>query len=479
MVIKLLILHHIFTNYGHLMFLNSTHKFFTLLGALFLCSSATYAQDSLKVVRQKAYIPRHTANSNKTMFRKFEFKMDSLILRQREWQYRESDLLANPYYFALMGGPTLNTAAIRNKMGYTPFNAESTTARKKSSLISSQYVYDIVNATDNYLIDSYAETPWLVRFNEVKEGTMNVEQEIKEGVHSETTLTERFTDELNETTLDILPNDDLDIIVRKPNFWTIKTNFSFQFTQNYVSDNWYKGGESHNSLLASMLLDMNYDNKRRLTFDNRLEMKLGFQTSHDDQKHKFKTNSDLLRLTNKLGYCAVHDWYYTLMLQSWTQFYKGYKPNDPKIYSDFMAPFVSLLSLGMDYKKTSKNKKFNITATISPIALKFQFVKFSDLVTSFGHEPGHKVKWEYGSNITVTHSWNIWKNISWAGRFYFFSDYSKAQIEWENTFNFTINKYLSTRLFLYPRFDDAVARKEGMSYFQFNELLSLGLNFNF
>lgn len=459
--------------------LNSKYKIFTVLGILFVLSSATYAQDSLKVVRQKVSTPRLTAHPSKTLLRQFEFKMDSLILCQREWMYRDSDLLANPYYFALMGGPTLYTAAIRNKMGYTAFHAGFPAERKKSSLISSQYIYDIVEATDNYLVGSYAETPWLVRFNEEKVGTMNVEKEIKESVHSETTLTDRFSDELNKVTLDILPNDDLGIIVRKPNFWTIKTNFSFQFTQNYVSDNWYKGGESHNSLLASMLMDLNYDNKRRLTFDNRLEMKLGFQTSHDDQKHKFKTNSDLLRLTNKLGYCAVHDWYYTLMLQSWTQFYKGYKPNDPKIYSDFMAPFVSLLSLGMDYKKTSKNNKFNITATISPIALKFQFVKFSDLVTSFGHDPGHKVKWEYGSNITVNYAWNIWKNISWAGRFYFFSDYSKAQIEWENTFNFTINKYLSTRLFLYPRFDDAVARKEDMSYFQFNELLSLGLNFNF
>ena len=42
-----------------------------------------------------------------------------------------------------------------------------------------------------------------------------------------------------------------------------------------------------------------------------------------------------------------------------------------------------------------------------------------------------------------------------------------------------INKYLKGSLFLYPRFDDSRARQEGETYFQFNELLSLGLDFTF
>ena len=294
------------------------------------------------------------------------------------------------------------------------------------------------------------------------------------------TLTQRYGDSKQEqANVNIPMEEDLGIVVRRPNFWTFKTNFSLQFTQNYVSDNWYKGGESHNALLAATVIEANYNNQRRLTFDNKLEMKLGFQTSHNDEKHKYKTNSDLLRLTNKLGYRAVKHWYYTAMLQSWTQFFKGYKANDERVYSDFMSPFESLLSLGMDYQQTTRNNRFKINATLSPLALKLKYVDRSSLVTSFGLDEGKHAKWEYGSNITMNYNWNIVKNISWSGRIYFFTDYSSTQIEWENTFNLAINRYLSTKLFLYPRFDDSRTRKSDQSNFEFYELLSLGLNLNF
>ena len=187
-----------------------------------------------------------------------------------------------------------------------------------------------------------------------------------------------------------------------------------QFTQNYVSDNWYKGGESNNALLATVTIDANFNNKKKISWDNKLEMRLGFQTSRDDSEHKFRTNTDLLRLTNKLGVQAFKNWYYTIMLQSWSQFYKGYKANDPKVYSDFMSPFESLLSIGMDYKLSKKN--FNISAAISPLALKFKYVDRKELSPSFGVNAGSHTKWERGSNITVNSRWNICKQVSWVSR---------------------------------------------------------------
>ena len=95
--------------------------------------------------------------------------------------------------------------------------------------------------------------------------------------------------------------------------------------QNYVSDNWYKGGESNHSMLSSLLFQVNYDNKTKLTFNNKLEMRLGFQSTRGDTYHKYLTNSDLLRLTNQLGLKASKHWSYSVMLQSWTQFCRSYK----------------------------------------------------------------------------------------------------------------------------------------------------------
>ena len=271
---------------------------------------------------------------------------------------------------------------------------------------------------------------------------------------------------------------DADIVIKKPNFWTLKSNVSLQFTQYHVSENWYKGGEKNYTMLANAVFEANFDNKRKLQFDNKLEMKLGFQTSESDEEHKFKTTADQIRLTNQLGLKAIKNWSYTLSLQSWTQFYQGYKKNDTKVYSDFMSPFESLLSLGMTYKVNLK--RFTATASINPIAVHLKYVDRPSLITSMGLDEGKHSKWEYGSNITATFKWDVIKNISWEARIYWFSDYKNTLIEWENTFNFKVNRFLSAKVFLYPRFDDSVERKEPEdSFFQFNEIFSLGLDFNF
>ena len=257
----------------------------------------------------------------------------------------------------------------------------------------------------------------------------------------------------------------------KPDFWTLKvTDFSLQFMQSYISSNWHKGGESSNTLQASLTAEANYNNKQRLTFDNKLEMKLGFQRSRGDDLHRFKTNSDQLRLTNKLGVRATTRWYYTFLLQSWTQFHPSYKSNDPKVYSDFMSPFESVFSIGMEYKLSLS--KFNLSATLAPLACDFKYVDRLALSTSFGLKEGRHSKFEYGSNVTVNYTWNVFKNVSWTGRFYWYTDYSRTLMEWENTVNFTINRFLSG-------FDDSVSPNADGSYFQFLEQLSLGLSVSF
>lgn len=405
----------------------------------------------------------------------YSAKLDSLMASFRQYRYEASDTLANPFYASVFGSPSLYGSTISRTMSVPDAGSV------EPQLESSRHIYELTEQSDYYLLQTYASYPWLVEHEEASQGTVDVDSQIREGAKPDVTLTERFAE---KESVDVAPpalpeGEDVEIVVRKPNFWDFKSNISFQFTQNYISDNWYKGGESHVSLLASTVLEANYNNQRKLTFDNKLEMKIGFQTSQNDEEHKYKTNSDLIRLTNKLGLKAIKDWNYAAMLQSWTQFYHGYKSNDPKVYSDFMSPFESLLSLGMDYKKTTKNKKFTISATLSPLALKLTYVDRPSLVTTFGVDEGHHAKWDYGSNITVNYTWTVMKNVSWTGRIYWFTDYSKTQLEWENTFNLTINKYLSAKLFLYPRFDDSTTREEGESYFQFNELLSLGLNLDF
>lgn len=399
-------------------------------------------------------------------------KIDSV--QQSIYSYCKNDSTLSPYYISLIGLPAPYNAPLQRL--FLPNNLAQPLNNKQPI---SGGITHMLTLADVYLTEACITQPQLA-VDIPKATAQNIHNEKDDApITPELTLADKQTTDAATNWLPSLNEDDLGIVVRKPNFWTFKTNFSLQFTQNYVSDNWYKGGESHNALLASTIIEANFNNQRKLTFDNKLEMKLGFQTSHNDEEHKYKTNSDLIRLTNKLGLRAVKHWYYTIMLQSWTQFYKGYKSNDRKVYSDFMSPFESLLSVGMDYQQNSRNNKFRINATLSPLALKLKYVARPSLITSFGLTEPHHSKWEYGSNVTINYTWNIVRNISWTGRIYYFTDYSSTQLEWENTFNLSINRYLSARVFLYPRYDDSRTRNNNQSDFEFNELLSLGLNINF
>ena len=270
-----------------------------------------------------------------------------------------------------------------------------------------------------------------------------------------------------------------DVVLKRPNFWTFGGDGNIQLLQNYVSENWYKGGESNYSMVANLTLTANYDNKSRVKFENKLEMKLGFQTSRDDTLHRFKTNNDLIRYTGKLGLQARNRWYYTIQLVANTQFARGLKSNDEKTYSDFMSPFNLSVGLGMDYKLDTKNKRLTGSVNLSAIAFNFVYVDRKDLASSYGVIGDHHTGEDFGSQVTVDLTWNITDQIKWKSRFYGYTTYERVQLEWENTVSLSISKYISTNLFFYPRFDDAASRDEKFGYWQFKEYWSLGFSYDF
>jgi hypothetical protein len=281
----------------------------------------------------------------------------------------------------------------------------------------------------------------------------------------------------------------VDVEVTKPNFWTFKGDGFLQFLQNYVSGNWYKGGESNYSMLSSLTLEANYNNKSKLKWDNKLEMKLGFQTSRSDTVNKFKANEDLIRLTSKVGLQATKHWYYTLQLLAYTQFTRGLKPNDKRTYSDFMSPFNLNVGLGMDYKMEWFNKKLTGTVNISPLAVNYRYVDRTIFMNGenvqwfpsrHGVEADHHSLTDLGSQFIIDFTWKMAENISWKSRMYGFTSYKRVEYEWENTFSFQFNKYIAANLFVYPRFDDASSVKDDRTgYWQLMEYFSLGFNYSF
>ena len=281
----------------------------------------------------------------------------------------------------------------------------------------------------------------------------------------------------------------VDVEVKKPNFWTYKGDGFLQFLQNYVSGNWYKGGESNYSMLSALTLEANYDNKSKWKWDNKLELKLGFQTSPSDTVNKFKTNEDLIRLTSKVGLQASKRWYYTLQFIGYTQFTRGLKANDRRTYSDFMSPFNLNLSLGMEYKMEWFNKRLTGTINISPLALNYRYVDRTIFINNDGSEiwfptrhgidPDKHHLLDFGSQFVIDYTWKLAENITWKSRMYGFTSYKRVEYEWENTFSFQFNKYISSKLFLHPRFDDNRARDDKHGYWMFKEFFSIGFNYGF
>lgn len=264
------------------------------------------------------------------------------------------------------------------------------------------------------------------------------------------------------------------LVTVRPNFWSYAGDYSLQFLQNYVSDNWYKGGESNYSMIGAATLQANYNDKEKIKWDNKLEMKLGMQSSQGDTLHNYKSSEDLIRLTSKLGVQATKKWYYTLQAIASTQFTHGYKANDQTVYSDFMSPLNVNLSLGMDYKVEWLDKRLTGTVNISPIAGNFKYVDRLSLAKKYGIDEGKHSLWDLGSTFTTDLSWAISDLIKWKTRLYAYTTYHRAEVEWENTVTFQLSKYISTQVFVYPRFDDSAKKRNSKyGYFQLKEYWSL------
>lgn len=326
------------------------------------------------------------------------------------------------------------------------------------------------------LAEIYLQRPDLVEYTQTGLSSKGNPDDVEPSkpIHHEVEL----VDMVAPTTIDpaVVP---VDVVITKPNFWQIKNDYSLQLMQNYTSGNWYKGGESNYSAIAAATIEANYNNRQKVKWENKLELKYGLQNYRSDSLHHFKTTEDLIRLTSKFGLQSTKHWYYTFQVIANTQFSNSYKANDPVVYSAFMAPFNLNISLGMDYNVDWLKHKLKGSFHLAPLAYNLKYTRLEELATKLGVDEGRKALNDFGYECTADLTWQLAEMISWKTRLYVYSSYKRMELEWENTFKLQFNRWISAQLFVFPRFDDGGTRDGHHGYWQLKEYASIGFNYNF
>ena len=381
----------------------------------------------------------------------------------------------NPLYFRLFAPLTLYRSPITQAMSVPAYPAATLEDSLRLVAMASGKDLRLLNELDRVLLSTYLASPTLVGLTEDElKASQSVSEEAIKKVSGEAKLNVPNT-VANVQIENNQPQVATDMVVQKPNFWKTKGSFSTQMTESYFSPNWYQGGTNNLNVLSMLTLEANYNNKQKVQWDNKLDARLGF---YQNQGEDMQSNQDLLRLTSKLNLKAIRNWNYTIEAQGNTQMMNHYdKSVDPRaLKSRFLAPADASLTIGMDFKKSFKNGSISIYP--GPLSYKMTYVAVKSLAPNYGIEEGKRMRNDLGSKLEINFDYKITNNISYKTRFYYFTGrYEYVQMDWENTINFQVSKYISTKLFFHTRYDDLVAPVENWKYYQFKQYLMLGLNY--
>lgn len=270
----------------------------------------------------------------------------------------------------------------------------------------------------------------------------------------------------------------------KPIHWLKNFDASLQFSQAYVSPNWYQGGNSNLNAILNVLYDvkLNPAFHPNLIFETSVQYKLGINNAPDDTVHSYNISEDLLQVNSKIGLKAAKRWYYSMNVQFKTQLLNNYRTNSNDLAAAFLSPGELNLGLGMTYNYENPKKTRVFTAAISPLSYNLKMCTNSRLdPAAFGLEEGKRTLSQYGSSAELTFRWKLAFNIEYFSRMFIFTNYEYVQADWENTINFNINRFLTTRIFAHLRYQSDAERMPDTNWhkWQFKEILSIGFSYRF
>ena len=266
-------------------------------------------------------------------------------------------------------------------------------------------------------------------------------------------------------------------------YWIRSGEHSLQFSQNYFSKNWYKGGTSNLNINNYHVFRVNYQ-KKKVKFDNTFEWRLSLFNAPEDTLREYRISDDLIRYYGSLGVDAfLKKWSYSTNLEVKSQLFNNYAVNSSSLLSAFLSPLYVNAGIGMRYQLDKKSEKVRHrrvrwTLDLAPISVNYKSITNKEVdVTRYGIPEGKWSKVELGSTVTSILKYDVTRYVTLDSRFKYFTSYKNILAEFENTLNMSLSNYFSTRIYLHMRFDDGVPKDPSFQYLQINEVLSFGLNY--
>lgn len=265
--------------------------------------------------------------------------------------------------------------------------------------------------------------------------------------------------------------------------WLHTFGATLQFSQAYVSPNWYQGGNNNINMITDLSYNIKLNQKLHpdLLFETNVKYRLGTNSAPDDSLRAYNISEDLLQVNSTFGLKAVEKWYYTVNAQFKTQLLNSYKKNSNNLKSAFMSPGELNFGIGMTFNTANKNKTFTLDASISPLSYNLMICT-SDRIdhSSFNIDNGKTTSSKYGSSAEFKVAWKICSNVKLSSRLFAFSDYDRFYADFENTLVFEINKYLTSQVFAHLRYDSLTPYTDPSWHkLQIKEILSLGFAYKF
>lgn len=260
--------------------------------------------------------------------------------------------------------------------------------------------------------------------------------------------------------------------------WKREGTLMLQLTQNYVSKNWYAGGNSNFAILGIAQGNVKYDDQKRVTWEANGEWRMGFNTVAGDSLRKINANEDIFKLYTKLGINIYKQLLaYSFSADFQTHFFNTWKDNTRELKTGPLTPIRLNIATGIDYKPVA-----GLSIYFAPLTYKLVYA--NDTVhstpTAYSIKEGERILNDVGSSLRVEWQWQPVREIKLNSTLYLYTNYHRIELDWETSCDFIITRYFSARVMIHPRYDTTVILPDDeKARLQFKELISIGFAHNF